>query len=463
VKIIPLNEAAEANTAEDFRLTDAGNAERFVGRHGKGVRFVHGWGRWLISDGTRWAPDERGEVRALMVETARSLLAEAALVADGDLRKKMVKHANVSERRDRIMAALDLASSMAPIALVPDDLDRDHHLLNVANGTIDLRTGRLMTHDPAHLITKIAEVAYDPTATAPTWAAFLQRVLPDPEVRAYVQRAAGYALTGDVGEQCLFFFYGTGANGKSTYLETLRELLGEGEYAKAAQPDLLLSKTQDRHPVERADLRGMRLVTTVEAGENRAWDESTVKYLTGGDTISARLLYGNPFSFAPTHKFFVAANHKPRVMGNDDGIWRRIHLIYFGVTIPEAERDPELRSKLRGEMAGILRWAVEGCLAWRRDRLTPPAPVISATDEYRASEDVIGGFLEECTIPGDRVAQPALYEVYREWAQREGEKPVPGKTFGAALEARGLERKRSNGRTWVLGISLRPATATGQE
>jgi putative DNA primase/helicase len=437
-----------------FPLTDAGNAERFVARHRHAVRYVHTWGKWLLWDEVRWAPDERGEVRGLMVETARAFLAEATVEADAKVRDRMVKHALKAEQRDRIMAALDLARSRAPIAVLPDELDRDLDLLNVQNGAIDTHTGRLVAHAPAHMMTKLAPVAYDPAATAPTWRAVLDRVLPDPELRAYVQRAAGYSLTGSVAEQCLFFCYGTGANGKSTFLETLRDVLGEGEYAKTAQPDLLLAKKQERHAVELADLRGMRLVSTIEAGEGRAWDEVRVKWLTGGDTISARLMYGNPFSFQPTHKFWIAANHKPRVSGTDLGFWRRVHLIPWTVTIPEEERDPELRAKLREELPGILRWAVEGCLEWRRGGLRPPPAVLAATKAYRTGEDVVGAFLAECTVAGERVVASALYATYRTWAERSGERQLSARAFGDALEDRGIERRKSNGQRWFVGVAL---------
>ncbi len=450
--------------ADAFPLTDAGNAERFAARHGCTLRFVHRWGRWLLWDEQRWALDDRGEVRGLMVETARALFAEAALLEDATARARLAKHALTLERRDRIVAALDLATSKPPIAVVPDELDRDPDLLNVPNGAIDLRSGKLLPHDPARLLSKLAPVPYEPAAEAPLWRAVLERVLPDPEVRAYVQRAAGYSLTGNVSEHALFFCYGTGANGKSTFLETLREMLGEGEYAKAAQPDLLLAKRQDRHPVERADLRGMRLVSTVEAGEERAWDGARVKELTGGDTISARLLYGGPFSFAPSHKFWVAANHKPRVAGSDLGFWRRVHLVPWTVTIPEEERDLELRTKLRAELPGILRWAVEGCLEWRRIGLRPPPAVLAATREYRSHEDMIGAFVEErCLEKRDgRVDGAALYAVYRGWAERGGERPLTARAFGDALEERGHERARANGRRWFLGLALRPGEADAE-
>jgi putative DNA primase/helicase len=281
------------------------------------------------------------------------------------------------------------------------------------------------------------------------------RVLPDPEVRTYVQRAVGYSITGNVTEHCLLFCYGLGANGKSTFLETLRELLGEGEYAKAAAPDLLLAKRQDRHAVEIADLRGARFVTTVEVGEGRAWDESRVKWLTGGDAISARLMYGSPFTFQPTHKFWIAGNHKPRVHGTDHGFWRRVHCIPFTVTIPKEEQDPQLRAKLQAELPGILRWAVEGCVAWRATGLRPSTAVLAATQAYRSAEDVLGAFLDECCEPSSRVLVGALYETFVRWAESSGEKGMTKRAFGDALEERGIERKASNGQRWFIGVGLR--------
>ena len=447
--------AALADGLSPSRLTDAGNAERFAALHGKRVRFAHGLGEWLIWDGSRWAVDTRGEVRNLAIEAARRLLRDSEKL-EPPTREKVGSHALRSERRDRIMATIDLARSKAPIATVVDELDRRPDLLNVENGAIDLRHGKCLPHDAARLLTKLAPVPYDEAAGAPTWRAFLARVLPDAELRAYVQRAAGYSLTGHVSEHCLFFCYGTGANGKSTFLETLREALGEGEYAKAAAPDLLLAKRLDRHEAEIADLRGTRFVTTVEVGQGRAWDEARVKWLTGGDTLSGRFLYTNRFSFAPTHKFWIAANHKPRVAGTDLGFWRRVHLIPWTVTIPEPERDPGLRHQLRAELPGILRWAVEGAVEWHARGLRAPAAVLAATSAYRTAEDVIGTFLADCTVAdgSGRVLSTALYETYRQWAERSGERVFSARGFGEALEDRSIERKRSHGQTWVHGLRL---------
>ncbi len=444
---------AAVRAARTFTLSDAGNAERFVLRANEVARYVHGPERWLLQDGTRWAPDDRRGVYKWAIETSRGIHHEAALASTQDEARAIARHALQSERRERIEAMLALARAMPPLAVTPDDLDRDPLLFNVENGTIDLSTGDFRPHDPADLITKLAPVAYDPAAVAPRWEAFLRQVIPDVEVRQYLQRAVAYAFTGSVAEHVLFFLFGTGRNGKSTFLEVLLELLGD--YAKAAPHNLLLATKQDRHAAEIATLMGFRLVTAVEAGEGRSWDEAKVKHLTGGDTISARWMHGNPFTFRPSHKFWVAANHKPRVSGTDLGFWRRVHLIPWTVTIPEDEIDKDLPAKLRAELPGILRWAVEGCLAWRREGLRPPAAVVAATKDYRDGEDVIGAFIEECTAPGERVAQPALYEAYRRWAERGGERQVSARAFGEALEDRGYERKRTNGRTWIFGVALR--------
>lgn len=446
-------------------LSDAGNAEVFAFRHAFDARFVHGLDRWCLWDGTRFAPDDRRGVYGLAIETARGLHAYASAAATGDEAKAISKHAILSEKRERLEAMLALARTMAPLAVVPDDLDRDPDLLNVQNGTIHLRTGRLLEHAPAHLITKICSVAYDPSASSPAWAGFLERVFPDADVRSYVQRAVGYSLSGRVDEHVLFFCFGTGANGKSTFLETVREMLSESEYARAAAPDLLLAKKQDRHAAELADLRGARFITTIEAGEGRAWDESRVKWLTGGDAISARFMYANPFTFQPTGKFWVAANHRPRVKGTDLGFWRRVHLVPFNVTIPREEQDHELRAKLRRELAGVLRWAVDGAIAWRAGGLRPPPPVVDATQAYRSGEDVLAAFLEErCSeSPDARVLVGALYDVFRSWADASGERPMTKRAFGDALEDRGFQRKASNGRRWFVGLALRAEDPSERE
>src|SRR5919107_5291637 len=266
-------------------------------------------------------------------------------------------------------------------------MDASPDLLNVLNGTIDLRTGELRPHRREDLITKMAPVEYDPNSPVPAWAATLERVLPSPDLRAFFKKLCGYAISGETSEHLLPVLYGTGANGKSTVLSTL--LAAAGDYGMQAAPDLLVAK-KGAHPTEVADLFGMRLVASIEVEDGRRLAESLVKQLTGGDKVRARRMRQDFWQFEPTHKVFMAVNHKPEVRGTDTAIWRRIRLIPFTETIPPGEQDKKLPEKLRAELFGILAWCVEGCLEWQREGLQAPEEVRRATGQYRSEMDVIG-------------------------------------------------------------------------
>lgn len=454
--VVPLRARSQYDDADDgFELralgippfTDAGNAEAFAAFTSSFARYAHGPNEWLIWDGTRWARDTKRNIYTHAINAARFRRQDVPNLST-KVAVQLIKHAEKSEKRERIEAMLSLARSLPPLAIVPAELDGDNNLLNVANGTVDLRTGELTNHNARQLLTRLASVPYFRHMPAPTWTAFLERVMPDADMRAYLQRAVGYSLTGNVSEHCLFFCFGSGANGKSVFFETIRTLLGEGEYAKSGAPDLLLAKRQDQHEEQVAELRGARFVTTTEIGENRSWDEARVKWLTGGDIVNARHMHSSRFSFAPTHKFWIAANHKPRVKGMDHGFWRRVHLVPFVVTIPEAERDPDLTAKLRAELPGILAWAVEGAVEWRRQGLRPPDAVRAATDNYRRSEDVIHTFLDErCVInPAAFVPVSEIFDAFTRWAQDVGEKTMTKRAFSDALEERpGISRYKGTG------------------
>lgn len=437
-------------------LTEAGNAERFASRAYHRFRFVHGWNRWHAWDGRRWASDATRLVVTEAISVVRELHAEAARIDDKNERAALVRHALASESRRAIEAMLTLASAHPDLAVTPEQLDADPWLLNVENGTLDLRTGQLRPHDPGDLITRLAPVMDRADAPRPTWKAFISRITGgNDRLATFLQRAAGYSLTGDVREHALFLAYGTGANGKSTFLETLHHVLGD--YAKAAAPGLLMRTKEGRHEEQIAELQGVRLATGQESGIDQALDEPKLKYLTGGDTVSARRMYGNRFEFKPTHKLWIATNHKPRVRGGDDGIWRRLKLIPFEATIAEHERDPHLKEKLLAEAPGILSWAVAGCLAWQRDGLGVPDEVRDATAAYRSAEDQVGPFLEEACVLAQHVAvtSSALFEGYQAWARSAGERPLSQQALAEALEARGFSRKRTKtARMWV-GLGLR--------
>jgi putative DNA primase/helicase len=337
-----------------------------------------------------------------------------------------------------------LARSEPGIPVTPDQLDGDPWVLNLYNGTLDLKSGELREHRREDLITKIAPVEYDPKAEAPTWEKTLQRVLPSEALRKFFKRLAGYCLTGDTSELTLCLLYGTGANGKSTVVNALLDVLGD--FGKQAAPDLLLAK-HGSHPTELADLLGARLVASVEVDEGRRLAEGLVKQLTGGDKVKARRMREDFWEFSPTHKLFMSVNHKPLVRGTDWAIWRRIRMIPFTETIPPEEQDKQLPKKLRAELPGILRWAVEGCLMWQREGLGEPDEVKAATEAYRAQMDLLASWIEErCIVHSDAwVPFKDLYTDYSEWCVESGEKPETKRSFGNRLKERGFEPDRGTG------------------
>jgi putative DNA primase/helicase len=307
---------------------------------------------------------------------------------------------------------------------------------------VNLRSGELRPHRREDLLTKIAPVEYDPDAPAPTWQATLERVLPNSEIQAFFKRLCGYATTGDTSEHVLPMLFGTGANGKSTVLNALLEALGG--YAMQSAPDLLIAK-RNSHPTELADLFGARLVASIEVEDGRRLAESLVKQLTGGDRVKARRMRQDFWEFSPTHKVFMAVNHKPIVRGTDTAIWRRIRLIPFTETIPPTEQDKRLPEKLNAELPGILAWAVEGCLEWQREGLQAPEEVRKATGEYRSEMDVLGAFLKECCRrdADATVGAQDLYKAYQMWAEENGERSEGKRKFSTQLKERGFESRRS--------------------
>jgi P4 family phage/plasmid primase-like protien len=429
-------------TAEAFNNTDLGNSHRLVAWEGGDLRYCYPWGRWLVWAGCNWLVDDRGEVIKRAKATVSRIYQEAAAARDEETRKALAKHAISSESERKIKAMVELAKP--EVSILPAELDADPWKLNVLNGTIDLRGGRLLEHNRADHMTKVAPVEYDPMARAPNWEAVLERVMPSEELRGFFRRLCGYAITGDVSEHVLPVLYGNGANGKSTVLTALLEALGD--YGIQAAPDLLISK-RGSHPTELADLFGMRLVASIEVEDGRRFAESLVKQLTGGDRVRARRMRQDFWEFDPTHTVFLATNHKPEVRGTDNAIWRRIRLIPFTETIPPDEQDKRLPEKLRGELSGILAWAVEGCLEWQLDGLQPPEEVRQATGEYRSEMDVLGAFLDECCelAPEKNIAAADLYRAYMQWCEDTGETQETRRKFGRRLTERGVFTRYKGG------------------
>ncbi len=442
-------------------FTDAGNAERYAKDNQNGLRFVYPWQRWMEWDDTRWVPDESGAAIRRARQSIRWLLTFASTLEDDTQRQKLIQHALKSESGVKLRAMVDLAKSDEVLGVHARKLDPNPWYLNVANGTLDLRTGKLRPHCRADLITKLAPVEYDKTAECPKFTAFLEEILPDPDVRTFLQRAIGYSLTGMTSERCLFVLHGDGDNGKSTFLEILHAMFGD--YARSVEISTFMTRRQDggaRPDLVR--LVGTRLVNTVEVEEGRRLAESLVKRITGNDTIAARDLYAGSsdyVEFTPTFKVFMATNHKPIIKGTDNAIWNRIRLVPFDVTIPKERQNKNLLNELKGELPGILAWAVDGCAAWQTEGLAAPKAVRLATEQYRDEMDEVAAFLADEVVetPDGQVRAKDLYSRYKSWTEDAGDRPLNLTRFGERLKAHGCEKHKTTIGVVYDGISLRMA------
>jgi putative DNA primase/helicase len=447
-----------------YPLTDMGNAERMAAQHGQTLRYCHAWNKWLTWDSKRWMLDDTAEVVRRAKETVRALNQEAELTQDIDMQEAIDKWARRSESRAKINAMIDLASAEYAIPVKPEHLDVDRYLLNATNGIIDLKSGELMEHDPAHLMTKLAPYPYYEDAECPMWMEFLNQIMNGKKhLVDYLQRAVGYAITGDTREQVIFILHGTGANGKSTLLEVLSTILDD--YSMRTPTETLLLKHGSSISNDVARLKGARFVTAIEAEQGHRLAESMVKQMTGGERLVARFLHAEFFEFTPEFKIFLATNHKPEIIGTDYAIWRRIHLIPFDVTIPEKEQDKDLGAKLLNEASGILSWAVKGCLRWQEQGLNPPPEVLQATQSYRAEMDILAGFLDDCCVEEVNLTVPLgdLYKAYDQWCDDSGEKSMTKREFGMRMRERGFTQVRGTGgvRLWDgVGLQARPNQVT---
>lgn len=448
----------ETDKAEVFNCTDLGNAKRLVSQNCDKIRYCFAWKKWLVWDGKTWSIDNNGQILRLAKDTIKLIYEEASLISDEARRKAIAKWAVSSESEHRLNAMVSLAQSEEGMPISPDQLDTKPHLLNCQNGTIDLKTGELKPHDKEYLITKMIPVYYRPEVICEMWLKFLERIFNfNYDIIQFLQRSIGYSLTGDTSEQCLFLLHGTGANGKSTFLNILNLLLGN--FAQTASFETFLLKKQDRINNDIARMQGKRFISAIEAEGERRLSEVIVKQLTGGDTVTARFLFAEFFEFKPQFKIWLACNHKPIIRGTDHAIWRRIKLIPFNVTIPENERDKHLTEKLQAELPGILAWAVKGCLSWQKEGLKTPDEIKTATNEYQTEMDVIKAFLDECCFvkvdsPEVKIISGNLYDTYKSWCERNGVYAVDNRTFGKRLSEKGFIPKQSNGKRWWHGIGI---------
>lgn len=455
---------AHHDSSGSFAPTDLGNAERFAAQHASDVRYVPGLG-WFVWDARRWRLDNDGEVERRMKLTARSILAEAHRLDERDERQRLAKWSHDSESEKRLSAAVRLARSEKAIVLAADSLDTNPWLLNVKNGTIDLRTAELRAHQRDDFITKTAPVSYAENAEHSSWEAFLDQITDgDGMLRGFLQRVAGYSLTGTTVEEKLFLLQGPGATGKSTYAGAIHAVLGE--YARTADFDTFLRRRGDagvRNDIAR--LEGARLVVCNEVEPGRHLAEGLLKTITGGDVVTARFLYKEAREFRPAFKLWLVANDRPSVSAHDEAIWRRILQIPFLHVVPEDKRDPAVKHNLTHDPAiqtAILAWMVKGCLAWQENGLAVPHIVLDHTSEYRAENDSLRGWIEDC-VDLDAAAwtrTAALHKSYAGWTAANGQADPLASThrdWRESLRSHGCTQGKHKGDRGWHGIRLRGA------
>lgn len=440
---VSVGEPVRAEKQRLYSFDDTGNAQRFCDLFGGKVRYSYTDKRWLYYDGRKWCTDMTGTIGRLADKSVEAMAAEAQAYAEidaaegGDMSKAFQKHVKASRSNKSKKAMLSEAMHYVPI--MPSQLDRHKGHINTPAGAIELKTGRIIEHSPEHYFSKLTNAEYDPHAECPLWLKFLEDIFAgDKELIRYVQKAVGYSLSGSTAEQCMFFLLGSGRNGKSTFIEVIRDIFGD--YASNIQPESIMVKRSGGSAINSdiARLKGARLVTCSEPNEGARLNEGLIKQLTGGDPVTARKLYGEEFEFQPEFKLWVSTNHKPIIRGTDIGVWRRIHLIPFNVQIPESKVDRQLKYKLEGELTGIFRWAVDGCLLYRKEGLRMPKIMQDSVKEYHREMDVLSAFIEDCCTEGKglSVQSSQLYAAYLKWAEQGKEYTMSATKFSMEIAKR---------------------------
>ena len=465
---------ADPGAIDHQPLTDLGNAERLIARHGANLRYVHAWKAWIVWDGTRWVRDATGQVNRLAAETIRELTnvasADRSPTMPSQRRAELVKHAQRSENRQRIDACIAIAQNLDGVPISADALDTLWWALNVATGTVDLRTSLIAPHRREDCLTRMVTYRGPPLSWLPgthnrpratLFFAFLERILPDAETRQFVQRALGYSITGSTRERRLFVCHGVGRNGKTTLLELVRDVIGEG-YSQVLPSDILMARKHAGNAggasPDLASLHGARLVVCAETDQGGRLNEGRVKWVTGEDTVQARRLYEPPFTFTPSHTIWLTTNHRPTVHDGGEALWDRLILIPFDVRIPDTEVDRTLPERLRREEANaVLAWLIEGAMRWHRDGLKPPASVLAATEEYREDSDWFGEFINsECVVDNlATVSSAELQRAYAAWATESSERQLTPTALGTRMRERGLVSvKGAKGQRYWQGLRL---------
>ena len=418
-----------------YDMTDTGNAQRFRDKYLGNVRYSFVHKRWYFWTGKVWVFDQTGEIKKLADEIVLDLKREAAREPDRDTQEALMKWAAKTASSKGKEAMIKEAQHLDGIPVLPEEMDAFTDYLNCQNGIVNLRNGELIPHDSSFLMSRISFTEYEKSGSEPKlWLRFLDDVTNgDKDLQEYLQKCIGYSLTGSVREQCAFFLYGMGNNGKSTFLDTVFDLLGT--YSANVQPETIMLKRNGDGGANSdiARLKSTRFVTSEEPTEGVRLNEGLVKQLTGGGRVTCRFLYGDEFEYAPEFKIWIGTNHKPVIRGTDVGIWRRIRLIPFEVNIPPEKVDKTMKWKLRQELPQILRWAVDGCIKWQRDGLEMPAKVADATKEYKSEMDMLGAFIEACVAidynSKEEIPATELFTVYSQWATNNNEYEMSSRKF----------------------------------
>jgi putative DNA primase/helicase len=448
---------APPRACDNYPANDSGNARRFIDHAGDKVRYIPERELWIVWDGQHWRRDDDGAIYRLAENHSTELLRKSADVTDVDARTRQAKLALTLGKRAVIENMLALARYNEAVILHAEKLDSNPWLIGVGNGIVDLKSGAFRAGTPADFISNKVGCDYVPGASCPQFDAFLTRIMAnDAEMIAYLWRILGYCLTGSTTEQCLFFLYGAGRNGKTTLIEVLAALLAD--YGRATAVELITDSHNGREPSQLiAAIQGKRLVWLPEVEESHRVAQSRLKTLTGGDRLCGRNLYEREFQFDCTAKLLIHGNTRPEIRGTDLGIWRRFRLIPFSVTIPVNEVDFDLPQKLIAELPGILNRAIESCLEWQHNGMATPQAVETATDEYRQAEDILGEFLEECTLRSATVeiTKGQLHKAYVSWCDDRSQRPLSNRKFGSLMTQRGFKERRTNSAKFWEGITIK--------
>ena len=441
----------------EMQFTDITNRDYFLKAYGDVIRYCITWNKFLYWNNTNWQVDNRGRVEEKVVDFIHQMYRGLRVINDRTLEAAFEKHLIKSESFRRLQAIIGLLKMCKDIKAEDWELDSDIYLFNIEGLTLNLKTGKAREPNIKDLITKKSRFIYDKNADCPIWKMFINQIFnQDKDLIHFIQKAMGYSLSGDVGEQCLFILWGTGANGKSTFLNVLHYLFGD--YACSTMIETFMKKNSEQSN-DLARLKGARLVTTSEIEQGKPLSESLIKQITGGDEITARFLYGEYFSFKPTFKIFMATNHKPKVRGADNGIWRRIKMIPFTVTIPAEQRDKSLTEKLIAENSGILNWLIQGYAMWRKEGLQEPDAIRDANEEYRMDMDIVGTFVNDCfnfdASLKIRLHTKQLYDTYLKWCNRNNERIMSQKWLGLRMQEKGFKRIIGNGQRMWLGLYIK--------